>query len=451
MKKKSKDLNLLTKTIKLKIKKPIDISWKEFSDILFDLRYSSTCMLNYTIKRQEKWLDYKLDYHKQNSVYPKDVDEFGCTLTTDIYRKVRENDKFKLFNSGNVAQTIQIASLNFKNSIKEVLQLRRRPPSYNLNSPIYLAGNTFLIMKNSNNYIVKTGLLSKEYAEKLNDNLKGKTQYEFEVYVRDNSSKTILERILSGEYKKCSSQIVYDEDKRKWYITISYSFIKNNDIISDTIMGIDIGKVNPLYIAFNDSLKRYNISKNEIEKHRNKVQKERISRLRQTKYCGVGRRGRGRKTLLKPVFSSRENIDNFRDTTNKKYAAFVIELALKHFCSAIQIEDLTGISTKNKYLKDWDYYNLQQKIIHKAKENGIKVIKINPAYTSQRCHKCGWIDPENRPDQSTFECKSCDLKCNADYNAAKNISTPGIEDIIKEQCKIQGLKYTKKDDEEIAV
>lgn len=54
-------------------------------------------------------------------------------------------------------------------------------------------------------------------------------------------------------------------------------------------------------------------------------------------------------------------------------------------------------------------------------EYGIKVTYINPAYTSQTCHSCGYIDKHNRKTQSEFECKFCGSKTHADVNGARNI------------------------------
>ncbi|WP_186430057.1 zinc ribbon domain-containing protein [Clostridium sp. BSD9I1] len=90
-------------------------------------------------------------------------------------------------------------------------------------------------------------------------------------------------------------------------------------------------------------------------------------------------------------------------------------------------------------LKNWSYYDLQQKIKYEAEENGIEVNFINPYCTSFRCSLYGNIDKENRDcknNQAKFECIICGHKENADINAARNISLPNIEDIIKEQFKV---------------
>ncbi len=48
--------------------------------------------------------------------------------------------------------------------------------------------------------------------------------------------------------------------------------------------------------------------------------------------------------------------------------------------------------------------------------------KIDPKYTSQRCHNCGKVRKANRKSQSVYHCGKCDVKKNADVNAAlKNI------------------------------
>ncbi|MHA2217059.1 MAG: RNA-guided endonuclease InsQ/TnpB family protein [Candidatus Hodarchaeales archaeon] len=66
-----------------------------------------------------------------------------------------------------------------------------------------------------------------------------------------------------------------------------------------------------------------------------------------------------------------------------------------------------------------------QKFLHmieyKAKLVGIAVILVTEAYTSQKCSRCGIIDKSNRKSRGLYHCHSCDLRLNADHNAALNI------------------------------
>lgn len=50
-----------------------------------------------------------------------------------------------------------------------------------------------------------------------------------------------------------------------------------------------------------------------------------------------------------------------------------------------------------------------------------RVVKVQAAYTSQRCSACGVVDAKSRKSQAVFACRSCGYACNADVNAAINI------------------------------
>ncbi len=47
--------------------------------------------------------------------------------------------------------------------------------------------------------------------------------------------------------------------------------------------------------------------------------------------------------------------------------------------------------------------------------------KIDPKYTSQRCHNCGVVRKVNRKSQSVYHGSACGGAKNADVNAALNI------------------------------
>ena len=65
--------------------------------------------------------------------------------------------------------------------------------------------------------------------------------------------------------------------------------------------------------------------------------------------------------------------------------------------------------------------SLIEKLRYKSEKYCKVFEEINPAYTSQRCNKCGNIDSKNRRSQAKFKCCECGYIANADKNAAKNI------------------------------
>ena len=60
---------------------------------------------------------------------------------------------------------------------------------------------------------------------------------------------------------------------------------------------------------------------------------------------------------------------------------------------------------------------LERKLAYKAGH----VVKVDPAYTSQTCSRCGHAGKVNRPSQAVFACQACGWALNADHNAAINI------------------------------
>jgi len=52
---------------------------------------------------------------------------------------------------------------------------------------------------------------------------------------------------------------------------------------------------------------------------------------------------------------------------------------------------------------------------------GVAAVEVNPAYTSQACSACGYVDKLNRPSQARFRCLWCGHTLHADCNAARNI------------------------------
>ncbi len=65
----------------------------------------------------------------------------------------------------------------------------------------------------------------------------------------------------------------------------------------------------------------------------------------------------------------------------------------------------------------WAFRRLYDYVAYKAEAEGIEATQVDPAYTSQRCSKCGTTLRENRPSQAEFCCQKCGYEVHADYNA----------------------------------
>jgi len=65
-------------------------------------------------------------------------------------------------------------------------------------------------------------------------------------------------------------------------------------------------------------------------------------------------------------------------------------------------------------------------IEYKAEYAGKRAIKINPAFTSQNCSRCGNRQKLKLSDRM-YHCLCCDLSLNRDVNAAINILSLGLQ------------------------
>jgi putative transposase len=81
----------------------------------------------------------------------------------------------------------------------------------------------------------------------------------------------------------------------------------------------------------------------------------------------------------------------------------------------------------NRAITDKGWHGLELALRSATRTTGTTIIKVNPAYTSQRCSACGFVTEGNRDSQAAFSCKApgCGYREHADVNAARNIKAAG--------------------------
>jgi putative transposase len=75
----------------------------------------------------------------------------------------------------------------------------------------------------------------------------------------------------------------------------------------------------------------------------------------------------------------------------------------------------------NAILRNCGRSIIQAKLADLEDRFGITSTEVNPAYSSQACNACGYVDKRNRRSQSRFVCLWCGHEKHADLNAASNI------------------------------
>ena len=222
-------------------------------------------------------------------------------------------------------------------------------------------------------------------------------------------------------YKFGTARLVNKHGKYFLHIPVTYDVKESN--ISDirNVVGIDRG-INFVVATYDSKHKSGFVSGKAIKQKRanySKLRKE--LQMRQTPSA---------RRRIKAI-GSREN--RWVQDVNHCVSKALVKSNPKH--TLFVLEDLSGVrnatervKTKDRYVSvSWSFFDLEQKLMYKAKQNQSLVIKANPAYTSQCCPVCGHIEKANRNKKlHLFTCKNCGYKSNDDRIGAMNLYRKGI-------------------------
>ncbi len=399
--------------------------------LLWNLQKQTRIIKNRAVQLCWEYFNFSSEYYKTHQKSPDAIEVLGYKTVSGYvnYQLKFDNALY----SANLSQTVRMVCTDFKNAKKEMMCGERSVLSYKANQPLDLHKNAIKLTEKDGRYFADINLINKDTRDQY---FFKDTAIHFALYVKDNSTRTILNRCMDKDcdYAVCGSKLIYNQKKRQWFFNLSYDFSlpEKTDLDPKKILGIDLGVSLPAVASVYGDLRRFTIDSHEIIEFRRRVEARKKQLQRQGKYCGDGRIGHGVYTRNKPVHDIRDKIARFRDTANHKYSRVLVDYAVRNGCGTIQMEKLEGITQEaERFLKDWSYYDLQTKIQYKAKESGIQVVLINPKYTSQRCSRCGCISEKNRQTQEQFCCIRCGFESNADYNASQNIAIEEIDKIIQ--------------------
>ena len=229
-------------------------------------------------------------------------------------------------------------------------------------------------------------------------------------------------------YRFGTAKLVNKRGKYYLHIPVTYEVEESN--ISDicNVVGIDRG-INFVVATYDSKHKSGFVSGKAIKQKRANYSK--LRKELQMRHTPSSRR------RLKAI-GQREN--RWMQDINHQVSKALAIGNPKH--TLFVLEDLTGIrnvtervKTKNRYVSvSWSFYDLEQKLIYKAKQNQSSVIKVDPRYTSQCCPACGHTEKSNRNKKiHLFTCKNCGYTSNDDRIGAMNLYRMGINYLADSQ------------------
>lgn len=196
--------------------------------------------------------------------------------------------------------------------------------------------------------------------------------------------------------------------KGRWYFNLVLDLPDSLICQNSGIMGVDLGEN---VLAATSSGKLFGGGKVRHERH------QFLSKRRSLQSNG----SQSAKQLLKKI-SGKEarRIKHINHEVSKQ----VIQEAMSTDVGTIVMEDLTNIRQRiragkkmRSRLHRWAFHQLQMLIQYKAESHGLKVLYVNPAYSSQTCSLCGQLGERN---QHLFKC-TCGNQQHSDLNASRTL------------------------------
>jgi IS605 OrfB family transposase len=227
-----------------------------------------------------------------------------------------------------------------------------------------------------------------------------------------------LKSVLSFDKKVIKiNQIEMDET----YAYVSCTVSQKEEVSPKTVLAIDLNATKHIAVMSNpDTGKVWKLGK-KASHIRNKYKNIRKQLQKKKKFKKIKSLGNKEQRIIKDL--------------NHKISSKIVKEAVKQNAEIV-LEDLKGIRNNKKHRKSfnhtlhsWSFHQLKTFIEYKAKLNGVKVVKIDPRYTSQQCSKCGLLG--ERRDK-LFKCPHCGHVDNADVNASFVIA-------LRHQGKIQSI------------
>lgn len=114
---------------------------------------------------------------------------------------------------------------------------------------------------------------------------------------------------------------------------------------------------------------------------------------------------------------------------NHKASRSIVNLAIKTKWILVleELKWIRKVKSKRSFryeLNNWWFYQLQLFIEYKAKLAGVKVVYVDPAYTSKTCFRCWSIE---NPQWKRFHCTKCWFVEHRDVNASFNIANRYVQ------------------------
>lgn len=246
--------------------------------------------------------------------------------------------------------------------------------------------------------------------------------------VRQNGSSIELDMVVNGRWvtfrfkapsrflesgvRVIAPTITVDEKDRvvfTWYVELP---VERAKFSSRYIIGVDVGITNHTTAVVRD-ITTGQVVEASFMNRRVRSLENKIKRTK-TQIAALHRKGR-----VGEVEAHRRALSNRRKELAILIGQEIADMSWEYGNALVAVENLSHIKNTMKNGR-WVRGLIIQRITDMVESNGGRVMTVNPAYTSRKCHQCGTM--LDMTDYHHPVCTTCRVSWDRDENAAANIA-----------------------------
>lgn len=220
------------------------------------------------------------------------------------------------------------------------------------------------------------------------------------------------DRFLEEGVRIIAPTVTVDEKDRvvfNWYVELP---VERAEFNSRYVIGVDVGITNHTTAVVRDittgEVIEASFMNRRVRSLENKIQRTK------TQIAALHRKGR-----VEEVEAHRKALSNRRKELAILIGQEIADMSWEYGNALVAVEDLSHIKNTMKHGR-WVRGLIVKRITDMVEANGGRVMTVNPAYTSRKCHQCGTM--LDMTDYHTPICVNCHVGWARDENAAANIA-----------------------------
>ncbi len=225
--------------------------------------------------------------------------------------------------------------------------------------------------------------------------------------------RAVIHRWLRGTPKTCT---IKRSSTGKWYVTFSCEVEIPKLLENTKQVGIDVGLATFATLSDRTEIKRqrfFKTDEKELAKASRKLAKEKI---------GTPERNKRRKPVSRIHERIRFRRTNFAHQESQKIVNKYGFIAVEN----LEVNRMVHNKCLSKSISDAAWSLFFTLLFFKAESAGRTIVRVNPAYTTQDCSKCGHRQKLTLSER-TYSCPCCKLVLDRDLNASLNILRLGLQ------------------------